>query len=526
MADPEVAVPNRRLVSLAGVVATFVGLAAAELAAGLLVTVPSPLDALGQQVVALAPGGFLTTAIEILGPANRAVLLGSSLLVAVGLGVLLGRLAAGRFVVAVALVGGVAVAALAASLTSPDAALPTVLLALVAASWATLGSLRLLLARLGAPVAATSAGTDGPDGRRGGPTATAAVDRRRFLRLTGVLGASAALAGTLGRTTFGFAGAAAPDVTLPEPASTLPPIRGDLAAELPEVTPLLTPVDDFFRIDAAIALPRVDPADWRLRIHGLVDRELEFTYQDLLDRDLVEVDATISCVSNEVGGDLVGTARWLGVPLVELLDEAGPTARAEQVVGRSVDGWTGGFPLEVATDGREALVAVAMNDVPLPVRHGFPARLVVPGLYGYVSATKWLQDIELTTWDGFDGYWVPRGWSKQGPVKTMTRIDLPASGDRVEDADLVVAGVAWAPVRGIGQVEIQVDDGPWEPVEVLPPLSEATWVQWRGTVALPPGDHTIAARAVDAHGEPQPEGPAPPAPDGAEGWHSVRVEVA
>ncbi len=526
MADPEVSVPNRRLASLAGVVATFVGIAVAELAAGSLVTVPSPLDALGQQVVALAPGGILTTAIEVLGPANRAVLLGSSLLVAGVLGVLLGRVAAARFVAAVALVGAVATAALAASLTSPDAAVPTVLLALAASGWATLGSLHALLARLGGPAAATSAGADGPEGSDVGIAANGAVDRRRFLRLTSGLGLSAALAGTLGRTTFGFAPASVPDVTLPEPASTLPPIRGDLAAELPEVTPLLTPVDDFFRIDAAIALPRVDPTDWRLRIHGLVDRELEFTYEDLLERDLVEVDATILCVSNEVGGDLAGTARWLGVPLVELLDEAGPTARAEQVVGRSVDGWTGGFPLEVATDGRPALIAVAMNDVPLPVRHGFPARLVVPGLYGYVSATKWLQDIELTTWDGFDGYWVPRGWAKEGPVKTMTRIDLPGSGDRVEDSELVVAGVAWAPVRGIDQVEIRVDDGPWEPVELLPPLSEATWVQWRGTASLSTGEHTIAARAVDAQGAIQPEGPAPPAPDGAEGWHTVRVEVA
>jgi len=229
-------------------------------------------------------------------------------------------------------------------------------------------------------------------------------------------------------------------------------------------------------------------------------------------------------VSNEVGDDLVGNARWLGTPLRDLLAEAGVQDGAGQVVGRAVDGWTAGFPTEAAIDGRDAMVVVGMNGAPLPPAHGYPARLIVPGLYGYVSATKWLTEIELTTWDGFDAYWVPRGWSKEGPIKTQSRIDVPRGGD-VTAGEVVVAGVAWAPTRGLDRVEVRLDDGAWQDAELTDPLSPDAWVQWRATLTIPTGEHTIQVRATDGAGATQPPGPVPPRPDGAEGWHTVRVRA-
>jgi DMSO/TMAO reductase YedYZ molybdopterin-dependent catalytic subunit len=302
----------------------------------------------------------------------------------------------------------------------------------------------------------------------------------------------------------------------------LPPLTAaqDLSGTLPGLTPILTPVEEFFRIDTAITLPRVDAATWTLRVHGRVEREVVLDLDDLIDLGLEEHDATISCVSNEVAGGLVGTARWTGVPLSRVLALAGPLPDADQLVGRSVDGWTGGFPTVLAA-APDALVAIGMNGVELPVRHGYPARLVVPGLYGYVSATKWLSDIELTRWDDYDAYWIRRGWAKSGPVKTMTRIDVP--GRVVTPGTVRVAGVAWAPPRGIRTVELRVDRGPWLEAECSDPLGDAVWRQWVIDVELEPGDHVLQARAIDGAGAVQPEGPRDVLPDGAEGWHWIPV---
>jgi hypothetical protein len=230
-------------------------------------------------------------------------------------------------------------------------------------------------------------------------------------------------------------------------------------------------------------------------------------------------------VSNEVGGRLVGNARWSGVPLTDLLDLARPHAEASQIVGRSVDGWTAGFPTELATDGRPSMVAVAMNGEPLPVKHGFPARLIVPGLYGYVSATKWLAEVELTTWDAVEGYWIPRGWAREGPIKTQSRIDVPRRGTSVTAGPTPVAGVAWAPARGIDKVEVRVDDGPWQPARLSGALSANTWVQWLLTWDATPGRHRLEVRATDGTGETQTADVAPPAPSGATGYDTISVEV-
>lgn len=523
--------------AIAGAVGVGVTLGVVEFGAGLLGSVPSPVDALGQQVVARSPGSVLTWAIETLGSANRPVLAGTTVLIALLIGAVVG--VAGRRAPVVPVVVGLLLGALAlgASLARPDTRGDLVLLVLLVGLAGGLAVLFALL-RMDGPVGepapvgmsadAAASGT-GDDPGQATPT-NPALARRSFFRLAAGAGAGAMLAGAVGRQVLSEASASwGPQArTLPEPAVSLGDIAAgtDLATTVEGVSPLLTPNADFYRIDTAIAVPQVDAATWSMRVHGLVERELRLTYDDLLARPLVEVDATIACVSNEVGGDLVGTARWLGVPLVDLLDEVGPRSDAEQVVGRSVDGWTAGFPLAQARDGRDALVAVAMNGEPLPVRHGYPARLVVPGLYGYVSATKWLSEIELTTWDGFDGYWVPRGWSKEGPVKTASRIDVPARNAEVTAGSVVVAGVAWAPTRGIDRVEVAVDDGPWSSASLVPPLSPSTWVQWHTTVALAPGDHRIAVRATDGTAALQSEGPQPPMPDGSEGWHRIRVTAA
>lgn len=294
---------------------------------------------------------------------------------------------------------------------------------------------------------------------------------------------------------------------------------------VPGISPLITSNADFFRIDTALTVPRIDPATHRVRLSGLVDNPFELTYDELLDLAHTEADITLSCVSNEVGGDLVGTARWLGVPLADLLERAGVQPGATQLVGRSVDGWTSGFPVEAALDGRNALVAVGMNGEPLPIQHGFPVRLVIPGLYGYVSNTKWLSEIELTTFEDHDAYWIPRGWARMGPIKTQSRIDVPADNAAVPAGTVAIAGVAWSDEHGITDVEVAIDDGPWQPAEVADELAVSTWRQWRLAWDATPGDHVLKVRASDADGQPQTADVATPAPDGATGHHTVRVTI-
>jgi DMSO/TMAO reductase YedYZ molybdopterin-dependent catalytic subunit len=295
----------------------------------------------------------------------------------------------------------------------------------------------------------------------------------------------------------------------------------------PGLSPYITPSADFYLIDTSPDPPYVVTDDWTVRITGMVDREIELSYAHLLARDLVEEVVTLSCVSNEVGGDLVGNARWTGVPLRDLLAEAGVHADATQLVGEAVDGFTAGFPTAALDDpGRTALVAVGMNGRPLPRAHGFPARLVVAGLYGYVSATKWLSEIRLTTLDDEDGYWIDRGWAKEAPVKTQSRIDVPRNRATVTAGLVPLAGVAWAPNRGISRVEVRIDGGRWVEADLGRVASDDTWVQWHVGWEAEPGDHEIEVRATDGDGETQGEERVAPIPDGAEGWHSRTVRVA
>ena len=351
-------------------------------------------------------------------------------------------------------------------------------------------------------------------------------DRRTFLLRSALVGAGAVGFVAVSRTQRnGEAVAAIRRTTVIPKATSTRQVPVGLEADVVGISPYITPNGEFYRIDTALVVPSVDTSNWTLTIDGMVDTPFSITYDELLDLALVSEPVTIQCVSNEVGGDLIGTAVWQGVPLVDLLNRAGVKPEAGQIVGRSVDGWTAGFPVEAAFDGRTALVAVAMNGEPLPQRHGFPARLIVAGLYGYVSATKWLERIELTGWDDFDGYWVPRGWSKLGPIKTMSRIDVPRSNAKVQPGKQAVAGVAWAPSLGITKVEVQIGDGEWQECRLGQVASENTWVQWVYEWDAAPGSYAIRVRATDTEGYTQTADTAPPAPDGATGWDTRLVTV-
>ncbi|WP_280356427.1 molybdopterin-dependent oxidoreductase [Nocardia otitidiscaviarum] len=367
----------------------------------------------------------------------------------------------------------------------------------------------------------------------GGPaSATAAaaarVDRRRVVRGIAVAGAAAVTTGVVGR----WLGARARDVsgeraavTLPSPSGPVTVLEGEADLRLPGLTPYVTSNADFYRIDTALILPQVSKNDWSVRIHGMVDREIRLGYADLATRPAIERLVTLACVSNPIGGDLIGNASWLGYRLDDLLAEAGPHPDADMVLSRSADGWTAGSPLSVLTDGRDAMLAVGMNGEPLPVAHGYPARLVVPGLYGYVSATKWVTELEVTRFDRAQAYWTRRGWSARGPIKTGTRIDTPRSRSRLSPGRVVVAGVAWAQHRGIRAVEVRIDDGDWQPARLAAEPSVDTWRQWVFEWDAMPGEHTVTARATDGTGAVQTAERRDVVPDGATGHPTVTVRV-
>ena len=330
-----------------------------------------------------------------------------------------------------------------------------------------------------------------------------------------------------------------PEEPEPAPTTTEPPrnlsvsdqvARLDTLDEVAGISPYITPItpkNEFYRIDTALTVPQVDPADWRLRITGMVDQPYELTFDDILGMDLSDHVITLACVSNRVGGDLAGNAIWTGVPLAVLLERAGAQRAANQVVGRSVDDFTAGFPRGVVHDGRNAILAIGMNDELLPTRHGFPARLVVAGLYGYVSAVKWLEEIHLTTWDGFDGYWVPRGWSKRGPMKTQSRIDVPKRNARLKVGEATaVAGIAWAPTRGISRVETKIGNEGWTQCRLGQVLGDESWVQWHREWTPPTsGSYEIRVRATDGNGTTQGSLNIPSKPNGAEGHHTITVNA-
>jgi DMSO/TMAO reductase YedYZ molybdopterin-dependent catalytic subunit len=507
-------IPSRASAALAGVAAGAAALGGAELLAGLLPGAASPIIAVGDLVIALQPPGAKQFVVDLFGEADKLVLNLFIAAVAVAATAGIGVVARTRPGMARAAIGAGGLLALGAGLRDPLSEPITTFLVAAVAVGVALGVMTWLL--------------------RLAPTSGQAVaempawGRRRFIGTSIAVVGVAAASGFIGRGLLdrGRLAASTQADALPSPGVTAPPLPGGASLDVAGVSPLVTPNRDFYRIDTALLVPRPDVATWRLRVSGLVDRPFELTYDQLVAMPLREQYVTIACVSNEVGGDLVGNALWTGVRLKELLERAGLQADATQIVGRAVDGFTVGFPTAHAlADDREALVAVAMNGETLPANHGYPARLIVPGLFGYVSATKWLTEIELTTLDGFDAYWVPLGWAKQAPILTQSRIDVPATGARVEAGTLAVAGVAWAPDRGVSAVEVQVDEEGWEPAELSSPISDATWVQFVRRWESTPGDHILRVRATDGDGELQTDVRTRPAPDGARGHHTVRVTV-
>nr|WP_233149861.1 molybdopterin-dependent oxidoreductase [Kineosporia sp. A_224] len=510
-----------------GVAVTLLALGVAQVVALLTGASTAPLVAVGDAFVDRTPPWLKDFAVATFGTNDKAVLLGGAAVVLLGLGALAGLLARRRAGTASQVVLGLgAVAALAAA-TRPDAGalavLPSVVGAIVGS--VALSALASRAPGAGVPSPAGSAPAGGPSS---GTVPSGTADRRRFLQVLGVVGAGGAAAVVVGRAVSArLAGGTASraQVTLPRPADPAPALPASVEVGVDGVVPFRVPNADFYRIDTALVVPQVDAASWKLRIHGMVEREVTLTYDELVAQPLVERDVTLMCVSNEVGGDLVGNARWLGLPIKPLLEKAGATAGADMVLSSSADGWTCSTPLDVLLDGRDALLAVGMNGEPLPVEHGFPVRMVVPGLYGFVSATKWVVDLEVTRFAEAQAYWTPRGWSEKAPVKTQSRIDVPAAGADVRAGTVAVAGVAWAQHRGIDAVEVRVDDGPWQPAKLGSVPSTDTWRQWVLAWDATPGRHTLAVRATDATGTPQTGDQAPPAPDGATGWHTIQVTV-
>jgi DMSO/TMAO reductase YedYZ molybdopterin-dependent catalytic subunit len=527
--------------AVAGIVAAVVALGVAELIAGSRQQWRSPVIDVGDRVIDNVPPFVKDFAIETFGTNDKPALLigiGVTLLVyAAVIGALSLRRHVGFGLAGIGVFGVIGAWAAISNRAGGtlDDALPTLVGAAVgaAALWFVYRTARPLLA--GTPPADAAVPSDPTNADQQAPTDAPRATRRELLvRSGGVLAALAfvgAGAGAVGRSIRSRFSAAESrmNVVLPPASNTLEAIPTGVSVGVDGVAPFVTPNADFYRIDTALTVPQVPTEGYELRVTGMVDRELSLSFDDLLRRTVVEHDITLTCVSNTVGGELVGNARWTGVRLDELLAEAGVDPAATQVVGRSVDGYTCGFPIEAATDGRNALVAFGMNGEPLPLEHGFPVRLIVPGLYGYVSATKWLTEIEVTTFEDFEQYWVPRGYADRAPIKLMSRIDsVDGLGTltRSTDGMAAIGGVAWAQTRGISAVEVQLDDGPWEQCELGAALNDDTWRQWAFRWApTSTGRTSIRCRAIDGDGVIQTDERSEPLPDGASGHHQIVVFV-
>jgi len=504
----------KRYAALVGVAAAAVAIGLAELVA--IVTGPrsAPLVAVGGVVIDVVPEPAKDLAIDLFGIYDKIALQVGTIVLLAAFAALVGLLASRNLWYGYAGIALFTALALVSVLTRTGAQWPWILPSLAGGA-AAAATLYLLLGPGPGPGAARA------------ERVPASTERRRFLSQAGLVLGGAAVAGVGGRLLSTRRGVAeARDaVRLPPPASVAAPVPDGADLRIPDLARYVTPNRDFYRIDTALVLPQVDPATWRLRIYGRVRNPLTLTFQDLLGRPMVERYVTLCCVSNEVGGDLIGNARWLGVPVKDLLDEAEPLDGADQVLSRSADGFTCGTPTAVLRDGRDALLAVGMNGEPLPVKHGFPVRMVTPGLYGYVSACKWIIGMELTSFEDYSAYWIQRGWAQLGPIKTQSRIDVPRPGREVPAGRVAVAGVAWAQHVGIARVEVSVDGGQWQQARLAGTTSVDTWRQWVWDWDAPPGRHTLRVRATDQTGATQPEQERPIFPDGATGWHTVQVEV-
>ncbi|CAM3279570.1 Sulfoxide reductase catalytic subunit YedY precursor [Arthrobacter ulcerisalmonis] len=510
------------MAALAGLVAAAVVLAVAELVGAFFTARATPIFALGSTFIDFTPPWMKDFAIATFGTNDKAALF-------VGMGVTIALLACVLGVVAyrkwvlgvlgVLFMGAVIVGAVVTrSGVHPMDAIPSIL-----GTVAGLVALRLLIAPLWGLKTWPEAPAD-----RAASKGTPATSRRKFFATAGITAVAAGVAATGGR----LLSAARSNIAqarnalqLPTPVTPAAAIPDGVQSTVAGMPPWLTPNKDFYRIDTALSVPEINANDWELRVHGLVDQEITMTFADLLDADLIESHVSLTCVSNPVGGNLAGNAKWLGYPIRELLKRAGPKDGADMVLSTSIDGFSASTPIEVLQDDRDAILAIGMNGEPLPLEHGYPVRMVVPGLFGFVSATKWVVDLEVTRFADSKAYWTDRGWSERGPIKTMSRIDVPASFAKVPAGKVAVGGTAWAQTRGITKVEIQVDDQDWAPVELSTEASVDTWRQWSFEWDATPGPHYLKVRATDGTGDLQTDQRADPVPDGASGWQSVMVTV-
>lgn len=487
-----------------GIVAVLLGTGLGELIAAFLLPSTSPFAAIGGALIDIAPAWAKDAAIAWFGTGDKAALLVGIavvlLAVAFGAGMLEGRRSPLGAVVFIVL--GVVGAVIA--VVRSDGAVLAAIPALVSGGTAALAARGLI---------SLSEREEEPD-------------RRRFLVWTAVATASGLVALAVSNVARGASQsveAIRSALRLPKPATAAAPVPAAAELGIPGLAPVVTPNAAFYRIDTALVVPQVDPADWSLRVHGMVDREITLAWDDLIASALHEADVTLACVSNTVGGDLIGNARWLGLPVREVLARAGVHADADMVLSTSIDGFTASTPLEALTDDRDSLLAIGMNGEPLPVEHGFPVRLVVPGLYGYVSATKWVTELEVTRFDRTTAYWTTRGWSERGPIKLQSRIDVPRGS--VDAGETVIAGMAWQQHEGVDAVEVRIDGGEWQRATLATAISDDTWVQWHLEWKAESGSHEIECRAIGADGVTQTDAVAPPAPDGATGWHRITVAV-
>jgi DMSO/TMAO reductase YedYZ molybdopterin-dependent catalytic subunit len=542
--------------AIAGVLAAATALGVGQLVAGLTGANGSPVVAVGQLQIDFTPPWLKNFAITEFGSDDKLVLVSGILVVLALFAAVIGVLATRRLAYGMAGVAVFAVIGLTAAATRPTATFADVLPTLAATAAAAI-VLRVLVNQIGPadvtgpreaelppadpaasdvpvppdpprppsgvirPSAADVAGPAAEPSRSSGP-------RRRSFLAASTAAAGVALAAELtGRLLAERSSVASARnaLRIPKPSESVPGLPAGVNLDIPGITPFITSNADFYRVDTAIVLPQVAPSSWQLRIHGMVAREITLTFDELLRRPLIEDYVTLCCVSNPVAGPYISNALWLGASLASLLREAGIQAGADQLLCTSVDGFTSGTPVQTVMDGRDALLAVAMNGQPLPVAHGFPARMVVPGLYGYVSATKWLTDINVTTFSGNYAYWAQRGWSQQAPIKTESRIDVPNGLSQIPAGRTAVAGVAWAQHKGIEAVEVRVDRGSWQQARLAAVPGIDTWRQWAWEWDATGGNHVLEARATDKTGYTQTAVQEPPEPNGATGYPMVQVSV-
>ncbi|MBP5803839.1 molybdopterin-dependent oxidoreductase [Microbacterium maritypicum] len=526
--------------ALAGVIGGGVFLATAELFALLFARAASPILAVGGFVIDIVPQPFKEFAIATFGEYDKIALLAG-----LGLAVFIASAIAGILqlvrpplgVIALVIAGVLSTAAIVTrAAVTPLAFLPPVL-GTVVGSFVLVLLCRRLRGWRASVVGATRDETDDTVSAEAAETGAdladaepsrPGIDRRRFFVLAALAGASALVVGITARTVsmaVSSVEAIRSALKLPSPRTTVT-VPDGAELDIPGLSKLFTPNKDFYRVDTALTVPSIDPDTWRLVIDGMVDQRVEMSFQDILDMGLDEYAITLTCVSNEVGGELVGNAKWLGVPLRDVLKKAGVKSGADMVLSRSVDGYTASTPLSALTDDDlDAILAVGMNGEPLPLEHGFPVRMVVPGLYGYVSATKWLTELKVTTFAQDEAYWTPRGYSAEAPIKFASRVDTPKIGEAVAAGRIPIAGVAWAQSVGIERVEVSIDDGDWVQATLSAPINDDTWVQWFMEWDATPGTHYVAVRAVNKNGDLQIQERAPIAPNGSSGWQRSLIRV-